>query len=364
VQLRSIYFEGVRNLEAAELVPGAKFSVFAGDNGQGKTNLLECIFAVSTLRTFRSSRLKDMLCFGQNLARIEATVERDRITRRYELELTDDRRTATIDGKSARPLARYFGGFNVVLFTADDLHVARGTPAERRRFVDRVVFNRMPGYLDTVQSYEKVIRSRNRILRELARTPSRSDLDTLLEVYDEQVSSLGEEIISARVETLDRMKPLLREAFAAIARNGLQVEVHYPAPGPQATDRESLLKELRASRGRDLATATTSVGPHRHDVSFVLADHPAKDHASQGQIRALVLAWKTAEMVMVKDALGSSPILLLDDVSSELDDTRNTFLFEHLYSISGQCFITTTHHKHVQLAADRQDYVIRDGKIV
>jgi DNA replication and repair protein RecF len=330
--------------------------VFVGDNGQGKTNLLEAVFVIATLRSFRTARLADLIRFGSEGARLGARVLRQQLTRVYEVELAQGSRKVRLDGKAVRPLGRYFGGFNVVVFTPEDLGLPRGSPGDRRRFLDRSVFNLHPSYLALAGDYEKVLKQRNAVLR--SEVPSAD----LLEVYDDQLAELGVAMARTRLAFLDAIKPALAESFAAITRTGLLAGARYESQ-VAAGDAAAMRALLRAGRARDLATGATHVGPHRDDLVFELAGRVAGSFASQGQLRAILLAWKTAELAVIARAHGEPPILLLDDVSSELDATRNAYLFEHLAQASSQCFITTTDGSHVLLDRDRVDYRLANGQI-
>lgn len=344
--------------------------MFHGDNGQGKTNLLEAIYVVAALRSFRTSRLADLIRFGEPHARLAAQVERDGLERRYELVIEPRSRRVRLDGKAVRPLARYFGEFNVVLFAPEDLQIPRGAPADRRRFLDRAVFNRRPDYMPLAQDYDKVLRSRNALLREMSegRRAGASGGD-LLAVYDAQLATLAARIATARLAYVDELRPRFQAAFDAISRTGIPVDLAYAtAPEVGDADEESRADTyaalLAGSRAADLARGATNVGPHRDDLAFVFAGHDAGAFASQGQLRALVLAWKTAEMDLLAAVHGEDPILLLDDVSSELDPHRNAYLFDFLAQRQNQCFITTTHPRHVLVREDRVDHEVRDGRIV
>jgi DNA replication and repair protein RecF len=358
----------VRNLRPLQLLPRERFNVFSGDNGQGKTNLLEAIFAVAALRSFRTSKLSDMIAFGTDRARIGARVLKHDLLQVYEVEVAVGSRKVALDGKAARPLARYFGGFNVVVFTPEDLALPRASPADRRRFLDRGVFNLRPDYLATAQAYERVLRTRNAVLRKAADragdpAAARRRAEDLLAVYDHQLAAIGAQVIAARQAFVERIRDELAGAFSAITRTGLSAAVRYVARAGAVTDAE-LLAALQAARVKDFATSATQVGPHRDDLVFDLEGREAGSYASQGQLRALMLAWKTAELQILARAHGDSPILLLDDVSSELDPQRNEFLFDHLASLAGQCFITTTHPGHVLLRQHRADYRIARGEIL
>ena len=338
--------------------------MFSGDNGQGKTNLLEAIFVIATLRSFRTAKLADLVAFGGDRARLGARVVKDDLVRVYEVELAQGSRKVALDGKAARPLARYFGGFNVVVFTPEDLALPRASPSERRRFLDRGVFNLRPDYLATAQDYERVLKTRNAVLRQVGDGGlDRRTAEDLLAVYDRQLAEVGAKVIAARQTFLDVVVGELTSAFTAITRTGLAVTARYVVRSSAVTADEIVAK-LVAARVKDFATSATQVGPHRDDVVFELEGHEAGTYASQGQLRAIMLAWKTAELQVLGRAHGDPPILLLDDVSSELDPQRNEFLFEHLATLAGQCFITTTHPSHVLLRRHRADYRISGGEIL
>jgi len=338
--------------------------VFSGDNGQGKTNLLEAIFVVATLRSFRTAKLADLIGFGEDRAKLGARVLKDELVRLYEVEIVAGARKVTLDGKAVRPLARYFGGFNVVVFTPEDLALPRASPGDRRRFLDRGVFNLSPDYLGTAQDYERVLKTRNTVLRQASDDViDRRQLEAMLAVYDVQLAALGARVIAARLAFLDVVRDELTAAFSSITRTGLAVSARYVVRS-EAVTADEIVGKLAASRMKDLATRATQVGPHRDDLVFELDGREAGTYASQGQLRAIMLAWKTAELTVLGRAHGDPPILLLDDVSSELDPQRNEFLFEHLATLAGQCFITTTHPGHVLLRQHRADYRVAKGEIL
>lgn len=361
----------MRNLAPLVLQPAARFNVFHGDNGQGKTNLLETIYVVGALRSFRTQRLTDLIGFGREQAYIGARIQRAGLERVYELTQRPAGRQVRLDGKAVRPISKYFGDFNVVLFAPEDLQVPRGSPADRRRFLDRAVFNRAPRYLADVQAYEKVVKNRNALLREIGSGKrSLRQSGDLLAVFDQKLAELGGLLTASRLRFLGEIRPRFRAAFESITQTGLEVDVAYAAGAeldPALTSVRDLAIALAAcvaeQRPRDLARGTSSVGPHRDDLVFHLDGHVAASFASQGQLRALVLAWKTAEMDLLSQVHGEEPVLLLDDVSSELDATRNEYLFEFLKRRPTQCFITTTHPRHVLLSSERVDYRVQGGLV-
>lgn len=362
MRVAALHIEALRNLARVQLEPGPRFNVFFGDNGQGKTNLIESVYVLATLRSFRTARVAELVGLGAPRARLAARVERGGLERRYDVVLEPPRRQVMLDGKPVRPLARYFGGWNVVLFAPEDLLVARGAPAERRRFVDRAVFARQPSYLAVAQDHDKVLRSRNAVLRAMADGDRRAA--SMLPVYDAQLAPLAVAVAAARQALVAELLPRFIAGFDAITRTGLPVAARYQtSPELAAGDVAAVLAAYQRDLARDQARGSTSLGPHRDDLAFELCGQPAAQFASQGQLRALVLAWKIAELELLRAVHGEPPILLLDDVSSELDDERNQHLFEYLAAHDHQCFITTTHPRHVILGRDRVDHEVRAGVI-
>jgi DNA replication and repair protein RecF len=362
VLLRALHLTAVRNLAATTLAPAPRFNVISGDNGQGKTNLLEAIYLAGTLRSFRTASSQEIIAWGADEARVAARVERAGIERVYEVELGRHGKQARLDGKVPRSVSEYFGDFNVVLFAPEDLRVPRGSPSGRRRFLDRSVFNRQVGFLADAQRYARVLKSRNALLRSPAPPPQ----PELLDVYDAQLAEAGACVLGARLRYLAELAPRFAAAYEAITHTGLAAELRYQSDPaferPEEAELQArLLAATTASRRRDLARRQTHVGPHVDDVVFLLGGHEARAYASQGQLRALVLAWKTAEMELLREVHGESPLLLLDDVSSELDAARNTYLFAFLDRIECQCFVTTTHRRHVRVSENRQDFQIVAG---
>jgi DNA replication and repair protein RecF len=351
--VRTLRFHHVRNLAPATFEPEARFTVVSGDNGQGKTNFLEAIYFLATLRSFRTTHLADLIAWDADEATVSADAERGGLTRRYDVSLRPGKKEVLLDGKTPQSLGEYFGGMNVVLFAPEDLRILRGNPAGRRRFLDRAVFNRHVAFLDDAQRYAHVLKQRNMLLKQGGR-------DELLDVYDPQLAEYGERVDGWRRRTLVELAPRFEAAFAAISQSGVAAAVRYDAP-----DRPpgALLAELDGTRARDRLRRHTGVGPHTDDLVFTLDGKDARAFASQGQLRALILAWKAAEVTLLVDVRGDAPLLLLDDVSSELDPLRNQYLFDLLLEIECQCFVTTTHPRYVVVAQNRMDYQMVKGVI-
>lgn len=402
--IRAVTAEGYRNLGQISLTPHPRFNVLHGDNGQGKTNLLEVVYLLATLRSFRTNRLDELVRFGRDSSTLRARVEHRQIERIFgvDIGLNPPKKQALCDGKAART-SDYFGGFNVVLFAPEDLRLPKGPPAGRRRFLDRAIWNTFPGYLDEARLYERVLRSRNALLRQsqesahakrgraknsdgaapeaAASEPTAEasgeatllDREALLDIYDQRLAQAGAHLIARRRRYLDTLAPQVASAFSAITgpREPHQVLLRYaPSLRMAATTSDSelaglLLSQLQRDRRRDLLRGFTGSGPHADDWVLDLDGRAAEQHASQGQTRALVLALKIAEIEHLGRLLGDPPVLLLDDVSSELDAEKNASLFSFLRASPSQVFITTTSPSHIQIPPgdDRQDFSIQAGII-
>jgi DNA replication and repair protein RecF len=354
--------ESFRNLRQVSIEPHVRFNILHGDNGQGKTNLLEAIYFLATLRSFRTVHsLEELIRFDETMAVARARIERQTIERVIGVQLCAGRppkKIALVDGRPARS-NDYFGGCTVVLFTPEDLRLPKGSPAQRRRFLDRAVWNTCPAYLKEVQTYERILKSRNALLRgEQQHSPAA--MEDLLQVYDEQLATSGAQLGRRRREFLQRLDGWLTGAFARISQSGLQAGVRYES---SFADEAELRDRLQRDRRRDIRRGFTHSGPHTDDLCLELSGRSAAAYASQGQIRALVLALKIAEIQQLYHLLGDAPVLLLDDVSSELDATRNAQLFSFLLEVPCQTFITTTGTEHIWLSAERREFCVKDGAI-
>ena len=370
MDLRRLSLRDYRNFERETLDLSARFTILTGRNGAGKTNALEAIYLLSTIRSFRAPDLQPLVRHGHDLARIELDVSDAEVAleRRYSIELLRAgnrlRRTASIDGKTVRAAADFYGRVRTILFTPEDLAVLRGSPGARRRLLDRMLFARQREHIRDVQAYEKLVRSRNQVLRE----GSGSQRDDLLSTYEERLSSVGSRIWTRRQELLMALEPTFADVFSRIHGGPRSPSLSYRAclgSIPAAQREDALVAEFLRRRREDLLRGATSVGPHRDDFVVDLDGHDAGTFASQGQARALMLAFKLAELRLARDERGQVPTLLLDDVSSELDPQRTALLFEALAQDAGQCVLTTTDPAYVLLPprAERQVLRIQGGRL-
>jgi DNA replication and repair protein RecF len=366
VLIRELRAQGWRNLEPLELAPGPRVNVLYGDNGQGKTNLIEAVYYVATLRSFRTSHADELVRGGAaaaGRAQLAARVEHRGLDRKVDVRLGPDGRTVTLDGKRVRGAAAIFGAVSVVLFVPEDLLLPRAAPAARRRFLDLAVFNVERGYYKEAAAFQKVVKSRNHLLK-------RGPVDpVLLDAYDDELSRTGARVVVRRRALVAELAPRTRELFRAL-HGDIPVELRYrSAPAvDEASDeagvQAALLAGLRAQRAIDERRRFTGTGPQGDDLDIVFAGRLAREHASQGQLRSLVLALKLAELTNVEARRGDVPVLLLDDVPSELDPTRRKFLFEMVGSLSCQTLISVTEREVVSALPERVDFRVSAGRVL
>ncbi len=259
-----------------------------------------------------------------------------------------------MDGKLARSAQAWFGALSVVLFAPEHLSLVRGSPSLRRQLLDRATFALCPPHLTVLVDYQRTLRSRNAVLRDRPH-----DGEALLAVYDERLAALGSTLIEGRTRTLEELVPHATSAWRDLAV-GADLALAYRH---SAATREELLLALSASRARDLARRLTSEGPHTDDLEITLGGRIASQFASQGQARALVLALKIAEIRRLSARLGDAPVLLLDDVSSELDKKRSRQLFEHVRDVGCQTLVTTTRPEHLELPEKPASFQVVAGAV-
>ena len=365
MQIERLHADDFRNLVAVEIEPHPRFNILEGDNGQGKTNVLESIYLLAGLRSFRTSRLAECIRFEADKATVAARLVRAGVQSDLGLELGKRRNRVWLDGKLTRRNGDYLGRLIVVLFTSDDLRLPHGEPAARRRYLDRAVFNHFPGYLEELRRYERALSQRNALLRD---PEGRGVDEDLLTVFDDLVADAGAVISDRRAGFVSEFSPLVGRHFAQVAAPELsaslqlQSRIKVDADGGVDSWRAGLKKALLAGRRRDLGRRYTGDGPHVDDLLLLIQDRPARIHASQGQSRALILAMKIAEIRSLEARLGEAPILLMDDVSSELDRHRNHALMAHLDALGGQVFLTTTDARHIALTAPRRVFRMAAGR--
>ena len=342
MRLARLWLTAVRNYATAQLEPAANgLTVIRGDNGDGKTNLLEAAAYLATLSSFRGAPTDALVRHGCDRAVVRGEVERQGRSLLLEVELNVGGRQRMMVNRQALRRARdLLGALRVSVFSPDDLVLVKGGPAERRRYLDETLVALRPGRDGLRSDVERILRQRNALLKQAGGQAS-PEIATTLDVWDAKLARAGEELAAARQELVVALEPEVAKACAQLTGGGEQAGMEY-----RRSWEGELSAALRAARSDDLRRATTTVGPHRDELELTLHDAradvplPARTHASQGQQRSVALALRLGAHAVVTEATGSPPVLLLDDVFSELDEARSTTLVAQLPA--GQAMLTTT----------------------
>ncbi|MEB3351324.1 MAG: DNA replication/repair protein RecF [Cyanobacteriota bacterium] len=333
-----------RNIAALDLALEAPRILVVGRNGEGKSNLLEAVELLGSLRSHRSSNDRELIRHGQPCSRLR-TLSSAGDWLELELRLRGGRQVRR-NGKTLERQHDLLGSLRCVSFSALDLDLVRGEPAQRRRWLDRVVLQLEPVYGNLLSQYGRLLRQRSQLLRRDLAGGQRS---LLLDAFDQQMALVGTRLHRRRRRALARLEPLAAAWQERLSGGREQLQLQYRAGSRLEAQEESeeawrasLTEQLRQQRQEEARLLHCQVGPHRDEVELVLDGHPARRHGSSGQQRTLVLALKLAELELVATVVGQPPLLLLDDVLAELDPARQRLLLEAVGD-GHQCLVSATH---------------------
>lgn len=330
--IQEITLSNFRNYNEVHLKLDKGINIFKGDNAQGKTNILEAIYLCATARSHRTSQEKEVIMWNEQAAHITLDVQKRTFEDKIDFHITQKGKAVAINKMSIAKLGELFGTLTVVMFSPEDLQLIKKSPKERRRFIDIELcqFNKM--YYYALKQYYKVLKQRNNALKQYHCNPNAEMLD----IWDMQYVEYAKEVIERRNEFIQEINKIARRIHADISGGKEELEVVYE---PNVLS-QHIEEKVKRYRQKDLMTQSSSVGPHRDDLKFLINGMDVKVYGSQGQQRTVVLSMKLAELHLMQEHLGESPILLLDDVLSELDDNRQRYLFSYTENI--QTLITCT----------------------
>ena len=332
--VESVELKNYRNYEELHMEFDPGTNVLYGDNAQGKTNVLESVYLCATTKSHRGSKDKEIIRFSQDESHIKMMIRKDGVPYRIDMHLKKNKtKGIAINGLPIRRASELFGIVNVVFFSPEDLNIIKNGPAERRRFVDLELCQLNRLYVHALAQYNRTLIQRNRLLKELSFKPEL--LDTL-DIWDMQLASFGKDVIKSRREFADPLNELIRDIHSHLSGGREELVIRYE-PNTEENELEAALKR---SRETDLRQRTTMAGPHRDDLSFVVNGIDIRRFGSQGQQRTAALSLKLAEIELVKKLVKDYPVLLLDDVLSELDSRRQEHLLSGIKHI--QTIITCT----------------------
>lgn len=332
--IKSIELADYRNYDSLVLQFDKGTNILYGDNAQGKTNILEAIFVSATTKSHRGSKDREIVNFEKEESHIRTYLEKEGVETRVDMHLRKNKsKGIAIDGQKIKKAADLLGLCNVVFFSPEDLGIIKNGPAERRRFVDMELCQLDGFYLYNLNHYNKIINQRNKLLKDMYLNP---DLKETLGIWDMQLVSFGSKIIERRSLFAEQLNEIIYEIHKRLSGGKEELTIIYE---PDVSN-EEFEKKLRGNQERDIKAKLTSVGPHRDDFSFMVGNVDIRRYGSQGQQRTAALSLKLAEIELVKKVTKENPILLLDDVLSELDSNRQNYLLNSIGEI--QTIITCT----------------------
>ncbi|WP_297435431.1 DNA replication/repair protein RecF [uncultured Clostridium sp.] len=355
--IKSLQLLNYRNYESLAIELGKNVNVFMGDNAQGKTNILESIYYCAFAKSHRTNRDKELIRINEEKSFIRLEVGRDRLDKRIDINiLKDGKKAISINSIKVSKISELVGIFNVVMFSPEDLKIVKESPGVRRKFIDMELCQLNTKYYYNLVQYNKVLLQRNTILKQ-------RDVDeSMLDIYDIQLAGFGKFIINSRLEYLKKLNSYSENIHRDITSGKEFIEFKYISTVKNLDSVEdSIVEQLKSLRKRDIEKRMTSVGPHRDDFSILINAMDSKIYGSQGQQRTAVLTIKFASLEIIKELTGEYPVLLLDDVLSELDFKRKSYILKSIQEI--QSIITCTGIEDLTSYLDNKSRVfkVKDG---
>jgi len=357
MRIKSLALNDFRNIENISIEFDKGLNIIYGDNAQGKTNILESIYVAGTTRSHKGSKDKEMIKLGEDEAHIRIILEKDDLDRKIDMHLKKSKsKGVAVDGIPVHKSADIFGIVQLIFFSPEDLSMIKDGPAERRRFIDMELSQIEKIYLYNLSKYNKILTQRNNLLKQISYDTELSDT---LDVWDEQLVSTGLEIIKSRRKFISELNEIIKPIHEKLTGGKEELEIEY---NPNVNE-EDFNDKLKSGRNSDIYQKTTLTGPQRDDITFYINKNDVRKYGSQGQQRSTALSLKLSEIELFKKKTGDNPILLLDDVLSELDRSRQNYLIESIGDI--QTIITCTGLEEFveNKKADGRIYKINSGKI-
>jgi DNA replication and repair protein RecF len=366
--LKKLSLQNYRNYEQVDFSTTANINLFVGPNAQGKTNLLESIYVLALTKSHRTHQDKEWINWNEQKAHIHGEIEKRYGVCTLDLQVSAQGKRAKINGLEQRKLSDFIGQLNVVMFAPEDLEIVKGAPGVRRRFLDMEIGQVQPSYLHDLSQYQKVLVQRNNLLKQLSHHAS---FGVQLEVWNEQLVQFGIKIMKKRQSFIRKLQVWAETIHQGITNHAEQLRIVYHPSFPfddssqQSVLFDQFMVKLSQAKDQEVRRGMTLFGPHRDDLLFQINDKDVQTYGSQGQQRTAALSLKLAEIECIREEVGEYPILLLDDVLSELDTFRQTQLIE-TFQGKVQTFITTTGIESIKM--DRLNHAaifhVQNGKLI
>ena len=332
--IESLQLKNYRNYESLDINLDKETNILYGDNAQGKTNILEAIYLCGTTKSHRGSKDREIIKFQEEESHIRMVVFRKNIKYRIDMHLKKNKaKGVAINGIPIKKARELFGIVNLVFFSPEDLNIIKSGPVERRRFMDLELCQLSAIYLTDLSNYNHIVNQKNKLLKDLA---FRQDFIDTLDIWDLQMAQFGKKIIQAREKFVEKLNDIIQDIHRKLTGDRESLQLIYE---PSVTA-EAMEQEISRNRERDLKLKLTTIGPHRDDFCVKVNGIDIRKYGSQGQQRTAALSLKLSEIYLVKEVMKDTPVLLLDDVLSELDSSRQNYLLNSIHDV--QTVITCT----------------------
>lgn len=358
MKLRSITLKNFRSYSGESFIFHDHLNVIFGDNAEGKTNLLESIYFLLAFKPFKQVNTEEIIKFGTEESRIKGEIESEAGLDEIHILISSGKKNIKLNGKVIYTTSKILGRYNIVSFLPSDIDLIKGSPGNRRRYLDTLICTIEPAHIRDLKQYHRVLTQRNSIL-----ASSYKLTRDQVEIWDEKLAETGGRILSRRSKFIKMIKPHLNRVYGLTSGTSKEIGIRYKCSFQTEGDlARDFLAELKSKFEIDKQRKHTTVGPHRDQLTFTIGSRDAAVYASQGEAKNLALSLKASEIDLIRELIGRTPILLLDDVTSELDERRKRFLFKMISNFRGQTFITTTSLKEIHHKGEMKLFRIKNGR--
>ncbi len=361
--VNSVKIKNFRNIADLSFTADNGVNVIYGENAQGKTNILESIWLFTGCKSFRGAKDNELIKFGEDFAKINLEFSDNIREKKSEIIIADKKKNAALNGVSLRSTAELIGSFYAVIFSPVHLSLIKDGPAARRKFLDTALCQLKPSYAEHLAGYKRALIQRNALLKDLHLN---TELYDMLDTWDDQLARYSACVIKERLQYIDLLSEYSKNIYSGISENKENFSVFYSKNiNKDFSVKDIYLSEienLKKSRKEDIFSKTTTVGPHRDDLEILINNVSARSFGSQGQQRSCALALKLGESEIIKKITGETPVALLDDVMSELDEKRQDYVLNHIND--RQVFLTCCDPSQVLRLCGGKSFLIKGGEII
>lgn len=361
--VNSVKIKNFRNIADLSFTADNGVNVIYGENAQGKTNILESIWLFTGCKSFRGAKDNELIKFGEDFSKINLEFSDNLREKKSEIIIADKKKNASLNGVSLRSTAELIGSFYAVIFSPVHLSLIKDGPSARRKFLDTALCQLKPSYAEHLAGYKRALVQRNALLKDLHLN---SELYDMLDTWDDQLARYSACVIKERIQYIDLLSDYSKNIYSGISENKEEFSVFYSKNISKDYSVKDIylseIENLKNSRKEDIFSKTTTVGPHRDDLEILINNVSARSFGSQGQQRSCALALKLGESEIIKKVTGETPVALLDDVMSELDEKRQDYVLNHIND--RQVFLTCCDPSQVLRLCGGKSFLIKGGEII